>query len=72
MKPKQLWTATFFIADDVSWLTRKYGKSFLDCENLIELTGLGRDNLCALMHSKVSPVSKVGNRQVESILAFVV
>ena len=27
------------IADEVSRLTRKYGKSFLDCENLIELTG---------------------------------
>lgn len=40
------------IADEVSRLTRKYGKS-------------------ALMHSKVFPVTKVGNRQVVSILAFV-
>ena len=59
------------IADEVSRLTRKYGKSFLDCENFIELTGLGRDNVRALMHSKVFPVTKVGNRQVVSILAFV-
>ena len=40
------------IADEVSRLTRKYGKSFLDCENLIELTGLGRDNVRALMPDK--------------------
>lgn len=59
------------IADEVSRLTRKYGKSFLDCENLIEFTGLGRDNVRALMHSKTFPVTKVGNRQVVSILAFV-
>ena len=55
------------IADEVLRLTRKYGKSFLDCENLIELT----DNVRALMHSKAFPVTKVGNRQVVSILAFV-
>lgn len=59
------------IADEVKRLTRKYGKSFLDCENLIELTGLGRDNVRALMRSKAFPVTKVGNRQVVSILAFV-
>lgn len=59
------------IADEVSRLTSKYGKSFLDCENLIELTGLGRDNVRALMRSKAFPVTKVGNRQVVSILAFV-
>lgn len=59
------------IADEVSRLTSKYGKSFLDCENLIELTDLGRDNVRALMRSKAFPVTKVGNRQVVSILAFV-
>ena len=59
------------IADEVSRLTSKYGKRFLDCENLIELTGLGRDNVRALMRSKAFPVTKVGNRQVVSILAFV-
>ncbi len=59
------------IADEVSRLTRKYGKSFLDCENLIELTGLRRDNVRAFMHSKAFPVTKGGNRQVVSILAFV-
>ena len=59
------------IADEVKRLSTQFGQSFLDCENLIELTGLGRDNVRALMHSKAFPVTKVGNRQVVSILAFV-
>ena len=59
------------IADEVKRLSTQFGKSFLDCENLIELTGLGRDNVRALMHSKAFPVTTVGNRQVVSILAFV-
>lgn len=59
------------IADEVKRLSTQFGKSFLDCENLIELTGLGRDNVRTLMHSKAFPVTKVGNRQVVSILAFV-
>ena len=59
------------IADEVKRLSTQFGKSFLDCENLIERTGLGRDNVRALMHSKAFPVTKVGNRQVVSILAFV-
>ena len=59
------------IADEVKRLSTQFGKSFLDCENLIELTGLGRDNVRALMHSKAFPVTKVGNRLVVSILAFV-
>lgn len=52
-------------------LSEKYGKSYLDCEELIELTGLGRDNVRALMSSANFPITKVGNRKVVSILAFV-
>lgn len=37
----------------------------------MKLTGLGRDNVRALMHSEGFPVMKVGNRQVVSILGFV-
>ena len=35
------------------------------------MTGLGRDNVRALMGSANFPVTKVGNRKVVSILAFV-
>ena len=33
------------ISAEVKRLSEKYGKSYLDCEELIELTGLGRDNV---------------------------
>ena len=46
-------------------------KTFLDCEDLIKLTGLGRDNVRLLMRSRRFPVVKVGKRQVVSILNFV-
>ncbi len=59
------------IADEVKRLSDKYGKSYLDCDELIELTGLGRDNVRALMASANFPVTCVGNRKVVCILAFV-
>ncbi len=59
------------ITNEVKRLSDKYGKSYLDCNELIELTGLGRDNVRALMCSANFPVTCVGNRKVVSILAFV-
>lgn len=59
------------VADEVKRLSLQFGKSFLDCEDIIKLTGLGRDNVRALMHSRRFPVVKVGKRQVVSILNFV-
>ena len=59
------------IADEVRRLSLQFGKSFLDCEDIISLTGLGRDNVRALMRSRRFPVMKVGKRQVVSIVNFV-
>lgn len=59
------------IADEVKRLSAQVGKSFLDCEDIIILTGLGRDNVRALMRSRRFPVVKVGKRQVVSIVNFV-
>ena len=59
------------IADEVKRLSAQFGKSFLDCEDIIKLTGLGRDNVRALMRSRRFPVMKIGKRQVVSIVNFV-
>lgn len=59
------------IADEVKRLSVQFGKSFLDCEDIIKLTGLGRDNVRVLMRSRRFPIVKVGKRQVVSILNFV-
>ena len=59
------------IKAEVDRLTTKYNKDFLDCEDLIRITGLGRDNVRNLMRSKNFPTTKVGKRQVVSVLNFV-
>ena len=59
------------IESEVDHLTTKYNKDFLDCEDLIKITGLGRDNVRNLLRSKSFPTTKVGKRQVVSVLNFV-
>ena len=59
------------IKAEVDRFTTKYNKDFLDCEDLIKITGLGRDNVRNLMRSKNFPTTKVGKRQVVSVLNFV-
>lgn len=59
------------IQNEVNRISLKYGKDFLDCEDLIKITGLGRDNVRNLMRSKTFPTIKVGKRQVVSVLNFV-
>ena len=59
------------IQAEVDRISSKYNKDFLDCEDLIKITGLGRDNVRNLMRSKTFPTTKVGKRQVVSVLNFV-
>ena len=59
------------IQAEVDRISTKYNKDFLDCEDLIKITGLGRDNVRNLMRSKTFPRTKVGKRQVVSVLNFV-
>ena len=59
------------IQNEVERISTKYDKDFLDCEDLIKITGLGRDNVRNLMRSKNFPTTKVGKRQVVSVLNFV-
>lgn len=60
------------IQNEVNRISLKYNKDFLDCEDLIKITGLGRDNVRNLMRSKTFPTTKVGKRQVVSVLNFVI
>ena len=61
----------YLIQKEVERISTKYNKDFLDCEDLIKITGLGRDNVRNLMRSKNFPITKVGKRQVISVLNFV-
>lgn len=59
------------IKSEVERISTKYNKDFLDCEDLMKITGLGRDNVRNLLRSKNFPTTKVGKRQVVSVLNFV-
>ena len=59
------------ISAEVKRLSDKFGKSFLDCDDIVELTGLGKDNVRGLMNGYFFPVTTVGRRKVVSILSFV-
>lgn len=56
---------------EVNRLSRKYEKDFLDCEDIVKITGLGRDNVRTLLKNKDFPKIKVGRRYVVSIINFV-
>ena len=59
------------IQAEVNRISTKYNKDFLDYEDIMKITGLGRDNVRALLRSKDFPTTKVGKRQVVSVLNFV-
>ena len=63
--------AEMLISAEAKRLADRYNKDYLDCEDLMKITGLGRDNVRNLMRSKNFPTTKVGKRQVVSVLNFV-
>ncbi len=59
------------IQSEVERISQKYNKDFLECEDIMKITGLGRDNVRTLMRSKKFPTTRVGKRCVVSVLNFV-
>ena len=51
-------------------LSEKYDRDFLDCEDLIKITGVGRNNIRQLLNSDLFPTIVMGNRKVVSVIAF--
>ena len=52
-------------------LSEKYGKDYLDCDDLVSITGFGKNNVRALLNSNNFPTRTVGNRKAVSVIAFV-
>ena len=71
MNNNQQFNINNLIQSEVDRISTKYDKDFLDCEDIMKITGLGRDNVRQLMRSKDFPTTKVGKRQVVSVLNFV-
>ena len=51
-------------------LADKYDKDFFDCDDLVAIMGVGRNNIRALLNSDSFPTIEIGNRKVVSAIAF--
>jgi len=51
-------------------LSKKYNKDCLDAKDLVEIMGIGMNNVRQLMSSDSFPTIEVGNRKVVSAIAF--
>ncbi len=68
---KSRYDKTLIIEFEVERLSNKYNKEFLDCKDLMDILGVGRDNVRKLMRSEGFPTLSIGNRKVVSIMYFV-
>jgi len=55
-------------------ISEKYGKDYLDFEDIVKITGLGQRNVRALMKSEDFPTAELddGKRKVVSVIAFAI
>ncbi len=51
-------------------LAEKYDKDFLDCDELVRIMGIGKNNVRQLLNSDSFPTVTIGNRKVVSVIAF--
>lgn len=51
-------------------LAEKYGKDYLNCDDLVSIMGIGKNNARHLINSSTFPTIEVGNRKVVSVIAF--
>jgi len=58
------------VALEAKRLAEKYDKDFLDCNDLIKILGVGKNNVRQLFNSVSFPTVVIGNRKVVSVAAF--
>ena len=51
-------------------LAEKYGKDYFDCDDLVHIMAVGKNNIRLLMNSDSFPVIEIGNRKVVSVIGF--
>jgi hypothetical protein len=51
-------------------LAEKYNKDYLDCDDLVSIMRIGKNNVRQLLNSSNFPTIEVGNRKVVSVIAF--
>ena len=58
------------VALEAKRLAEKYGKDYLNCDDLVTIMGIGKNNVRQLLNSTRFPTVEVGNRKVVSVIAF--
>ena len=56
---------------ELNRLSKKYNKDYLECDDIMKITGLGKENVRRLMDRKDFPTTRDGRRKVVSLLSFV-
>jgi hypothetical protein len=51
-------------------LSEKYGKDYLNCDDLVSIMGIGKNNARQLFNSSNFPTVEIGNLKVVSVIAF--
>jgi len=51
-------------------LSEKYNTDFFNCEDLVAIMGVGKNNVRQLLNSDSFPTIEIGNRKVVSVIAF--
>ena len=51
-------------------LAEKYGKDYLNCDDIVSIMGIGKNNARQLLNSDSFPTVEIGNRKVVSVVAF--
>ena len=51
-------------------IAEKYNTDFLDCDTLVKIMGVGKNNIRQLLNSDSFPTIEIGNRKVVSTIAF--
>ena len=52
-------------------IAEKYQKDFLNCDDLVGIMNVGKNNIRELMSNGAFPTIEVGNRKVVSVISFV-
>ena len=51
-------------------LSEKYGKDYLNCDDIVAIMGIGKNNARQLLNSANFPTVEIGSRKIVSVAAF--
>ena len=58
------------ISSEAKRISERYGIDYLTCDDIMKITGLGKDNVRTIMNRRDFPTMKIGRRKIVSVLGF--